>query len=190
MGAVTDVDGDVRTVRQLRYRAEHDPVTGYSNLAKFKLDATRLLVARAGRKYALWHCDFRNFKYINDMYGYDVGNRLLKYWADLTAASFSSEETFARATADNFVMLCAYRDIAEMETRFWNAAELLGHFEELASKRFRVEVAGGCYLVGRRRCPRHRRHAGPGYHGAEKREAPGRQPLCLLFRSHAQKNLL
>ena len=44
-------------------------------------------------------------------------------------------------------MLCAYRDIAEMETRFWNAAELLGHFEELASKRFRVEVAGGCYLV-------------------------------------------
>ena len=147
VGAVTDVDGDVRTVRQLRYRAEHDPVTGYSNLAKFKLDATRLLVARAGRKYALWHCDFRNFKYINDMYGYDVGNRLLKYWADLTAASFSSEETFARATADNFVMLCAYRDIAEMETRFWNAAELLGHFEELASKRFRVEVAGGCYLV-------------------------------------------
>lgn len=147
VGVITDVDANIRTLRQLRYRAEHDPVTGYSNLPGFKLDATRLLAARTGRKYALWHCDFRNFKYINDMYGYDVGNRLLKYWADLLAASFSLEETFARSSADNFVLLCTYRDIAEMETRFHNSVELLGHFEELASKRFRVELVGGCYMV-------------------------------------------
>ncbi len=147
VGTITDVDDNVRSLRRFRYQAEHDSVTGYSNLSKFKLDATRLLAARAGRRYGLWHCDFRNFKYVNDMYGYDVGNRLLKYWADLLAANLGPDEAFTRASADNFVLLCAYRDNAELEARFQHAVELLGHFEELASKRFRVDLVGGCYLV-------------------------------------------
>lgn len=57
-------------------RRSHDPVTGYSNFAKFKTDAAELLAARGDRKYSLWYCDIRNFKFINDIYGYDIGRRV------------------------------------------------------------------------------------------------------------------
>ncbi|MFR4120033.1 MAG: GGDEF domain-containing protein [Bilophila wadsworthia] len=67
------MDDNVRALRHLRYQAEHDPVTGYSNFAKFKTDAAELLAARGDRKYSLWYCDIRNFKFINDIYGYDIG---------------------------------------------------------------------------------------------------------------------
>lgn len=148
VGTIADVDENVRTLRQLRYQAEHDPVTGYSNLTKFKLDAARLLAEpRAGRCYGLWYLDFLNFKYINDMYGYDVGNALLRYYAELIADSLGSDEAFARTSADNFVLLCSCRDPQEMIRRFHNSVMLLGHFEQLASRQFRVELVGGCYLA-------------------------------------------
>ena len=35
------------------------------------------------RGYALWLYDLKNFKYINDVFGCDGGNRILQYWTDL-----------------------------------------------------------------------------------------------------------
>ena len=89
-------DDNVRALRHLRYQAEHDPVTGYSNFAKFKTDAAELLAARGDRKYSLWYCDIRNFKFINDIYGYDIGDELLSYWAELIAEGARPGETFGR----------------------------------------------------------------------------------------------
>lgn len=85
VGTISDMDDNVRALRHLRYQAEHDPVTGYSNFAKFKTDAAELLATRGDRKYSLWYCDIRNFKFINDIYGYDIGDELLSYWAELIA---------------------------------------------------------------------------------------------------------
>ena len=103
------MDDNVRALRHLRYQAEHDPVTGYSNFAKFKTDAAELLAARGDRKYSLWYCDIRNFKFINDIYGYDIGDELLSYWAELIAEGARPGETYFRRQLCPAAVLSGYR---------------------------------------------------------------------------------
>ena len=149
VGTISDMDDNVRALRHLRYQAEHDPVTGYSNFAKFKTDAAELLAARGDRKYSLWYCDIRNFKFINDIYGYDIGDELLSYWAELIAEGARPGETFGRISGDNFALLRCYRDIDDLVARFLRCSDLLTRFEGLANRRFRVEMIAGIYLVER-----------------------------------------
>ena len=98
---------------------------GYSNFAKFKTDAAELLAARGDRKYSLWYCDIRNFKFINDIYGYDIGDELLSYWAELIAEGARPGETFGRISGDNFALLRCYRDIDDLVARFLRCSDLL-----------------------------------------------------------------
>ena len=147
VGTITDVDESVRSLRNLRYQTEHDPVTGYNNFAKFKEDAVRLLETRGDRRYSLWYCDIRNFKFINDIYGYDTGDELLNYWAEIIADGAHPDETFGRISGDNFAMLRRYDTENDLVTRFLRCSDMLARFEGLANRRFRVEMIAGIYRV-------------------------------------------
>lgn len=149
VGTISDMDENVRALRSLRYQAEHDPVTGYHNFSKFKADAAELLAGRGDRNYSLWYCDIRNFKFINDIYGYDIGDELLSYWAELIAEGARPGETFGRISGDNFVLLRTYVDNDDLVMRFLRCSDLLTRFEGLANRRFRVEMIAGIYLVER-----------------------------------------
>lgn len=124
-----------------------DALTGYHNFEGFRMEVSKILESKQNRKYALWYSDLKNFKYVNDVFGYDVGNRILKYWADSMAESLREGETFARVSADNFISLRWYRDTEELEARFRQTAERLACFEETASKKFRLELVCGIYLL-------------------------------------------
>ena len=127
-------------------------VTGYSNFAKFKTDAAELLAARGDRKYSLWYCDIRNFKFINDIYGYDIGDELLSYWAELIAEGARPGETFGRISGDNFALLRCYRDIDDLVARFLRCSDLLTRFEGLANRRFLslIHIYSRSAILGKR----------------------------------------
>lgn len=144
------MDDNVRALCYLRYQAEHDPVAGYSSFAKFKTDTVELLTAHDDRKYSLWYCDIRNFKFTNDIYGYDIGDKLLSYWTELIAEGARPGETFGRTSGDNFTLLRYHRDIDDLVARLLYYLDLLTRFEGLANCRFRVEMIAGIYLV---ECP-------------------------------------
>lgn len=146
-GTISDVDENVRALERLRYQAEHDPLTGYSTFAKFKEDAARILKERGDRPCSLWYCDIRNFKFINDIYGYDTGDALLNHWAAGLADRARPGETFARISGDNFVLLRDYQGREDLVRRFLRGADLLSRFEGLANHRFRVDMIAGIYLV-------------------------------------------
>jgi len=124
-----------------------DPLTGHLNYEGYKIEVERLLRENPGRKYSLWYCDIKKFKFINDVYGYDVGDRLLKYWMEFVAKKNRKGETFCRISADNLSFLRYYEDVSELHATFDKEARLLSKFEELAAKRFQVEVVSGVYLV-------------------------------------------
>lgn len=126
----------------------HDDVTGFQNFASYKIQAADILKKNSKkRKYSLWYCDLKNFKYINDVFGYDVGNRILKYWAELIAADAKEGETFTRVSADNFTSLRWYDDVSELKERFNKAAKLLEEYPETVSRKFKIELVSGVYLM-------------------------------------------
>lgn len=144
---VNNADAAVNAQRTLAYHAEYDQLTGYGNFDKFKRQVRDQLRNRGERNCSLWYSDLKNFKYINDIYGYDTGDKLLRCWADIIAADLGPDETFARISADNFALFRYYEDRQELSGRFEDVAKRMQRFEEGISKNFPIEIVAGVYCV-------------------------------------------
>lgn len=93
-----------------------DSITGYGTWDKFVLDAKSLL-SHEYRRYALVSFDIDKFKAINDMYGHDEGNRILKLIADTVNRNLQDGETFSRINSDNYYILMLYRSDSDTARR-------------------------------------------------------------------------
>lgn len=91
-------------------QAYFDEVTGYSNFAKF-LERTSVMLKYRDTKYAIGFVDISSFKAINDYYGRDRGNAVLKLVADKVHDIVMPDGVFARIFADRFVFMVSYLDI-------------------------------------------------------------------------------
>lgn len=139
-----------KVLREEKFRAQfNDPLTGYLNFEGFKQEVERILQENPHRKYALFYCDLKNFKFINDVFGYETGDRLLKYWAAFIDANIQPGESFCRISADNFSLLLCYDTVLELETRFRQLNQYLVDFEDFYAKKFSVQLVTGVYLMAK-----------------------------------------
>ncbi|MGZ8270863.1 MAG: PAS domain S-box protein [Methylophilus sp.] len=102
---------DITERRKLEYilqeEARNDSLTGLPNRRKFE-EMLPLALARASRnKYtiALLFVDLDGFKAINDRYGHDAGDSLLREVANRLDKSVRSTDTVARLAGDEFVII-------------------------------------------------------------------------------------
>ncbi len=124
-----------------------DPLTGRRNYQKFLLDAAELLKNTNNVKYAVFYCDIKAFKTINDMFGRDTGDRLLRYLSDFIHEITQEGEVTGRINGDIFVGVQKYHTRQEIEDRFTSTVQRLIVFPETFSRGYKVELFGGAYLV-------------------------------------------
>lgn len=124
-----------------------DPITGHRNYQKFLLDAQEILKKANGTRYAICYCDIKGFKYINDLYGRDVGERLLRYMADFQHAISQPGEISARIGEDTFASLRRFKSKREIEQRYESVAQNLAVFPDLFSRGYQPELYGGVYVL-------------------------------------------
>jgi diguanylate cyclase (GGDEF)-like protein/PAS domain S-box-containing protein len=108
-----------RLLSELSYRASHDRVTGLLNRGEFeRLAAERLAEAGPGhRGFALLHLELDQFKLINDSYGSDVGDKLLRETGELLRQKTRNLGLLARIGTTEFaILLCDLG--AEMAEQF------------------------------------------------------------------------
>lgn len=111
------------------YRAAYvDPLTGLPSKTKHKMDA-QVLIDKQDRKYAYVTFDVNNFKYINEMFGYEYGNRILVRVAEIVKGFTKEKELCARVSADNFALLLLDEKGQEALTK--RIAELMETIAEL-----------------------------------------------------------
>lgn len=125
-----------------------DTTTGYLNFEGFKNRAEQILQENPGKSYALWYTDFKNFKYINDVFGYEVGDRFLKQWADSIAAAMEDYETFGRIGGDRFAVLWCYEERQELKLFFEQMCRMLDHLADCCET-IHLELVTGAYLMER-----------------------------------------
>jgi diguanylate cyclase (GGDEF)-like protein len=80
--------------------------------------------ARSGNHAALMLVDLDNFKLINDTYGHDVGDLLLREVAERLTATVREGDTVARLGGDEFVVILV--DIGQTEKQAIAVAEAVG----------------------------------------------------------------
>jgi diguanylate cyclase (GGDEF)-like protein len=106
---------NARLVRKLRDAAETDLVTGvYSH--RHLQDRVRQETARAARAHSplsLLMVDLDDFKRVNDQYGHQAGDRVLRAIAGALRAAVRTSDVVARYGGDEFVVLMPDTDDAE-----------------------------------------------------------------------------
>ncbi len=84
--------------------AHHDPLTGSYNRRAFDRDWRKLIDVVSNQRlsvsYILFDCD--HFKAINDTYGHEIGDNLIKHIAEQLQASFRKGDKLYRLGGDEF----------------------------------------------------------------------------------------
>ena len=115
--------------RELRWQSMHDPLTGLPNrnLLLHRLERALSRAGVSGEPLAMLFLDVDHFKTVNDVYGHNAGDELLRVITDRMLERLRPTDTLARFGGDEFVVLCAgvggEAEVAELARR------LLGAFE-------------------------------------------------------------
>ena len=90
---------------KLTEMAYYDSVTGCYNRRGFHAAAYDMLHLHKDMQYSIVLSDIRDFKLINDIFGYEVGDKVLKYQAELIQGQITSNSVLGRLSGDKFALL-------------------------------------------------------------------------------------
>ncbi|MBP1745916.1 MAG: hypothetical protein H6Q54_531, partial [Deltaproteobacteria bacterium] len=111
-GIVRDITAYKKAQEMIHHMAYHDPLTGLPNRTLFN-DRLNMAIARAqrgGKQIAVMMLDIDKFKSINDKYGHETGDKVLKTVADRLGNALRKSDTIARMGGDEFLII-----VPEME---------------------------------------------------------------------------
>ncbi|KEA62722.1 diguanylate cyclase [Marinobacterium lacunae] len=123
---VNDVTEQKRTENELSILAYHDQLTGLPNRLLFD-DRLKLELNHCRRHQlglAVVFIDLDGFKPVNDNYGHDVGDLLLKEVADRLDRSLRSADTVSRRGGDEFTLILT--DLPERQVLDALVSDLVG----------------------------------------------------------------
>ncbi|WP_262297262.1 bifunctional diguanylate cyclase/phosphodiesterase [Microvirga sesbaniae] len=106
-GTVEDIHDRKLTEETLRWAAHHDDLTGLANRRLFRERLQQALDGTSGpsRATGLLVMDLDHLKQINDRFGHDAGDALLKEFAQRLRSVADSADTIARLGGDEFAVI-------------------------------------------------------------------------------------
>lgn len=135
---------------QTRHLAHYDSLTGIANRTLFqdRLDHSLLHARREGHVVGLLTIDLDRFSVINERYGHDVGDQLLKKFAHRLAEIVRRSDTVARLSGNNFAVLLEHianehviKGVAEKLCSVFSNPYFIGDHEIFCSISIGIELA-------------------------------------------------
>jgi len=110
---ILDITERKRLEEDLRAQAATDPLTGVPNRRSFEATARREVerARRYAKPFAVLALDIDHFKRINDTYGHDVGDIVLKRLSQICLEKLRVTDFLARLGGEEFAMLLPETDI-------------------------------------------------------------------------------
>lgn len=131
---------------QMQFLAHHDALTGLPNRALFMQRLLRAMphAKRAKKELAVVFFDLDDFKKINDGFGHDAGDHILKAVAQRLLQGTRAEDTVARLGGDEFILLVEeISDFESLTASLGKLLESIAHPVEAAGREIRTSASAG-----------------------------------------------
>ena len=134
----------------MRFHSVHrliaiDDVTGRNNKREFIRVSKKLLKSKAS--YAIVCADVNQFKLINDMYGNEIGDRILQQIQKTMDQELRWDEVSGRLMADHFCMLVRYHSIDKLDERLARISSQINQMKDADNKTYGLTLTYGVYVV-------------------------------------------
>jgi diguanylate cyclase (GGDEF)-like protein/PAS domain S-box-containing protein len=114
-GIARDITRQFTIQKELDYLSSHDMLTGLTN--RYSLtNQLEYIISNSKRnkqRFSLFYIDLDNFKLVNDTFGHDQGDALLKNIARTLKKHVRENDIFARIGGDEFIII--YTDITDAD---------------------------------------------------------------------------
>ncbi|MCF0130125.1 MAG: bifunctional diguanylate cyclase/phosphodiesterase [Pseudobutyrivibrio sp.] len=138
-----DISSEIQAFEDEKYRANHDSLTGALNREAFYNEARVLFRSNPDVEFAIICSNIKDFKIINDVFGLDVGDKILIRIANMIRANLEDSACFARLEADRFALI--------MPKARYNEAVFFKCMDEIAAivdnSLYRMCIQMGVYFV-------------------------------------------
>ncbi|MCR4600934.1 MAG: GGDEF domain-containing protein [Clostridia bacterium] len=112
--AIEDTHAEKNRQSDLEYQVEHDALTGLLNRSAYEKYTNLYKGTEIPLVFML--IDINKFKQINDTYGHEVGDAVLRDFADALSSHFDSSDLVMRIGGDEFCVLLSGYDQMKPET--------------------------------------------------------------------------
>jgi len=142
LASIDDITERKRAEEQIRHLANHDALTDLPSmrLAQDRFLMAANLVRRNKTKVAVMFIDLDGFKAVNDTFGHEAGDHVLRQVAGRLLSSVRETDTVARAGGDEFILI-----IPEIHAQE-NASQIAAKVIEILSRS--IDFNGGEAVVG------------------------------------------
>lgn len=136
---------EIRLLKELKYRENFDGLTGIYLKNKFFAETSKLLEGNPDEEFVFVRMDINKFQLINQFYGIEEGDKLIRYIADMIMedAKKGVYDTYGRIEADVFCLCGRFRGIDAIENYIKHVYEhIMGYGLD-----FEILPVFGVYLI-------------------------------------------
>lgn len=120
---ITDLTEEISQKRRAEYLATHDCLTDVYTKEYFYEKVAECLKNNPNETYLMVCSNVKNFKFVNDVYGTEKGDRLLKNIGKIFKKNAVEDDIYGRLESDKFAVL--------MKKRLYNEKAFINGYESL-----------------------------------------------------------
>jgi len=133
-----DITESVRKQKKIEYLSFHDELTGLYN-RRYVEDAIKRLDTVRNLPFTVMIVDMNNLKLTNDIFGHEMGDRIIREAANLLRETFRADDIIARTGGDEFLILLP-KTSAEEAREIKERIQRNGHDHRVESLRLSLAV--------------------------------------------------
>lgn len=95
---------EVELLKYEKYRATHDMLTGLLNKEQFYIETAKMIKEHIDTKYCIICSNIKDFKFVNELFGVEKGNEILRKEAEYIKDFADEQVVAARLRGDRFAM--------------------------------------------------------------------------------------
>lgn len=128
---------------------EFDDLTGLISFTRFKEEVERVLADDSISSYVMVYTDFENFKYFNQKWGYQMGDRLLREFSNYIIGTMQQEEQiyFTRIVSDQFLLFMPYKKRSDTAEAVDRLNQTFVEQQERIFPDTRIRIRTGIYFI-------------------------------------------